>query len=179
MENFLLSFLVFLAALGLIIFAPFRRKKYNPIRKVDDGLYRGPRPTSADELKKLGVNTVISLQEGWFERFHDRVGSERRMLEKAGIAFLHVPFGDVFPPDPGELDTVLFLINQRRSAGVYVHCLQAVDRTGLVCASWRVKVRHWSIRDAIEEMDLYGFHVFRYWLLGWRKSLRAYLKGDE
>jgi protein tyrosine/serine phosphatase len=43
---------------------------------------------------------------------------------------------------------------------VLVHCHHGADRTGLICALWRVLYQGWSRQSAIDELieGGYGFH---------------------
>ena len=46
------------------------------------------------------------------------------------------------------------------SPPVFVHCLHGADRTGTMCAAYRVVVDGWTKQQAIDEMTKggYGFH---------------------
>lgn len=39
-----------------------------------------------------------------------------------------------------------------------IHCTRGQDRTGVICAAYRVAECGWTIDEAIEEMEDYGFH---------------------
>ena len=46
---------------------------------------------------------------------------------------------------------------------VFVHCKHGADRTGTMCAIWRVAVEGWTKEDAIEEMKRGGYSFHKVW----------------
>lgn len=151
----------------------FLREEEILITQVDTNLYRGPRPESMDELVKLGVKTIVNLEEGWFEFFHGKTDQEKRQASNAQIIFWHEPISDFFAPKSTYLRAIdLYILASQQHGPVYIHCLHGQDRTGLVCAHYRVKVQGWDIEKAIQEMYDMGFHKFPYLYLGWVNRLR-------
>ena len=61
-----------------------------------------------------------------------------------------------------EEDIVRFLriVTDKNRQPVFVHCLHGADRTGTMCAAYRVVVDGWTKQQAIDEMTKggYGFH---------------------
>lgn len=138
--------------------------------KGGHGLYRGPRPSSSRELSGLNCQTVINLESGWYERLQ-RVAFEEDWWVRPGVELKHLPLGDVFPPSDYQIATFIKLVLKGLEHGnVYVHCLHGVDRTGFMCAAYRIKVQGWSPDRAIEEMLALGFHQFPYWF--WLRKLK-------
>jgi protein tyrosine phosphatase (PTP) superfamily phosphohydrolase (DUF442 family) len=123
------------------------------LHKLNDGLYRGAQPTpeGVRELEKLGVKTIICLRANH---------SDKDMLAKSKIAYEHIP---VQTWDPEEKDVVRFLqiVTDKNRQPVYVHCEHGSDRTGTMCAIYRVAVDGWSKQQAIDEMTKgdFGFHA--------------------
>lgn len=144
------------------------------ITQIDKNVFRGPRPDNMDDLKARGVQTIINLETGWFEWFHGESGQEKERAEKAGINYFHIPIDDILFPCKEKMDDIVWFLEQDKVT--YVHCRHGNDRTGIVCAAYRVKVQHWSVDQAIAEVYSMGFHKFPYeFPLGWEKSLRRYL----
>jgi protein tyrosine/serine phosphatase len=60
-------------------------------------------------------------------------------------------------------DVVKFLkiVTDKDKQPVFVHCQHGSDRTGTMCAVYRVAVQGWSKEDALREMREggYGFHT--------------------
>lgn len=144
-------------------------------------LYRGPRPMIAADfiqLRDLGVKTILNLERGWFDFFHNQMNWEFDQATELGIDGWHLQMGDLTRPKPDDLRAAIIGIqNAFNNGSVYVHCLHGVDRTGIVCAAFRVKVKKWSVEKAINEMYAMGFHRFPYEMLGWVKMLRKFCGG--
>jgi protein tyrosine phosphatase (PTP) superfamily phosphohydrolase (DUF442 family) len=123
--------------------------------KINAGLYRGAQPTAAGikQLKKLGVKTIIDLRAEH---------SDKEMIResKTGIAFERIP---MTASNPKEADVVRFLqiVADKARRPVFVHCQHGADRTGMMCAIYRVAVEGWGKQQAIEEMTKggFGFHT--------------------
>jgi protein tyrosine/serine phosphatase len=120
--------------------------------KVNARLYRGAQPTAEGikELKKLGVKTIIGLRDKH---------SDKDLLGDSKIAFEHIPMKTWYPK---EADVVRFLqiVTDKKRQPVFVHCQHGSDRTGTMCAIYRIAVEGWTKPQAIDEMTKggYGFH---------------------
>src|SRR5215469_10512322 len=69
--------------------------------KVDDFLYRGAQPSEKglEELRKLGVNTIVDLRGEWPWEVTE-VKKERRRAQSLGMHFVNMPGnGWSAPPD--------------------------------------------------------------------------------
>ena len=123
--------------------------------KVNAGLYRGAQPTAegVKELKKLGVKTIIGLRDKH---------SDKDILGDSKIAFEHIP---IKTWNPKESDVVRFLqiVTDKTRQPVFVHCQHGADRTGTMCAIYRVAVDGWTKQQAIDEMTKGGFGFHSVW----------------
>jgi len=123
--------------------------------KINAGLYRGAQPTAEGikELKKLGVKTIIGLRANH---------SDKDILGDSKIAFEHIP---VKTWHPEEEDVVRFLqiVTDKTRQPVFVHCQHGADRTGTMCAIYRVAVNGWTKQQAIDEMTKGGFGFHSVW----------------
>ena len=123
------------------------------LHKVSDDLYRGAQPSSEGmkQLEKLGVKTVVDLRS-----FH----SDRDELKGTSLTYEHISMTALTPEDK---DVVRFLkvATDPNRTPVFVHCKQGADRTGTMCAIYRIAVEGWSKDDAIEEMTKGGFEFHR------------------
>lgn len=117
--------------------------------KVSDDLYRGARPTAEgmEELRKLGIKTVVNLEQS---------NGEQATLADLGIACEHVPMRALRVKDD-EVVRFLQIAGAPGHAPIFVHCHRGADRTGLVCAIYRVAVQDWTKDEAIAEMTQGGF----------------------
>jgi len=129
-------------------------------------LLRGAQPstTGFHALRRLGVDTVVSFTTG-----DDDVSGEQAVVEGLGMRYVHLPWSAMHEPPPEHLSAFLALLHEHPNDTVFVHCKAGADRTGAMIASYRVLVEHWSPRDAIAEMNAFGFH----WLF--HPQLQAYV----
>jgi protein tyrosine/serine phosphatase len=117
--------------------------------RVTPTLYRGAQPTREgfEELRKLGVKTVVSLRV-----FH----GEREAVAAAGLAYERISF-KVWHPEDEDLRRFLAIATDPARQPVFVHCLRGADRTGTAVAAYRICAEGWSREDAIDEMANGGF----------------------
>jgi len=122
------------------------------LHKVSADLYRGARPSAEGmrQLKDLGVKTVINL-----ELFH----SDRDELKGTGLGYVHIRFNAAHA-ETDELAEFLRVVSDANLAPFFVHCQYGSDRTGTVCAVYRIAVQGWGKPAALDEMvnGGYGFH---------------------
>jgi protein tyrosine phosphatase (PTP) superfamily phosphohydrolase (DUF442 family) len=126
------------------------------LHKVNNGLYRGAQPTAEGirELEKLGVKTIICLRDDH---------TDKDILGQSKIAYVHIP---VKTWNPTEEQVVRFLriVADKNRRPVFVHCKHGADRTGTMCAIYRVAVDGWTKRQAIDEMSTGGFGFHSIWM---------------
>ena len=122
------------------------------LHKVSDDLYRGAQPKEEGilELKKMGVKTIINLRSNH---------SDRDIMKNSDISYKNIP---MTAADPKIEDVITFLsiIKDSNNTPVFVHCRYGADRTGMMCAIYRIYVQGWKKENAIDEMTKggYGFH---------------------
>ena len=118
--------------------------------RVTDTLYRGAQPPveGFSELKAMGIKTVLNLRS--FRT--DDLGS-------TGLRYFSIPENSWHPE---EEDVVEFLkiVSDTNNLPLFVHCKHGADRTGTMCAVYRIAVQGWTKDEAIREMTEggYGFH---------------------
>ena len=126
--------------------------------RVHSYLYRGAFPSTkgVDELKQLGVRTILDL------RLRDSsVEVEEIQSKLLGINYINLPTGDYISQDTQKrfLQLVEQASQDPTKSPLFVHCAHGSDRTGYLCALWRVKHDGWSIGEAVSEMLHYGYLV--------------------
>lgn len=123
--------------------------------KVDADLYRGGQPKAEGfgELAAMGIKTVVNLRT---------TGTDRGEIASAGLAYERIWFRTWHPEDE---DAVRFLriVTDPDRTPVFVHCRRGADRTGMMCAVYRVVVCGRSKEEAIREMTEGGFGFDRRW----------------
>jgi protein tyrosine/serine phosphatase len=123
--------------------------------QVTTNLYRGAQPTAQGmtELHSMGVKTVLNLRS-----FH----SDQHLVSSGELklARLHMK-----PWHAEDEDVVAFLkvVSNSDKLPVFVHCQRGADRTGMVCAMYRIVICGWTKADAIQEMKDGGFNFNPGW----------------
>ena len=113
-------------------------------------VYRGAQPAERgyDSLKCLGVRTVINL----------RNHSEAAEIHEANMIGMHFPLSVLAIVSTAKISGILAAINDPNNAPVFIHCAQGHDRTGIICAAYRIAHQDWELDEAIEEMQAYGYN---------------------
>lgn len=139
------------------------------ILHVDRNAFRGPRPPDLHSLEDFKITTIIDLESGIYELFH----GANQFPADYGMAYYHMPCSDWLPPpDSYVIKAVTMMAQVNRKT--FVHCLSGVDRTGYVCAAYRILVQKWPVDDAIKEWIDLGRHPWFFW---WERSLRKLVSG--
>ncbi len=125
------------------------------LHKVSENLYRGAQPTAEGmkQLEKMGIKTVVNLRSGH---------SDRDEIKDTGLSYEHI---NMTTWNPKTEDVVRFLqiVTDSSRTPVFVHCKHGADRTGTVCAIYRIVLEGWSKDEAIEEMTKGGFGFHSIW----------------
>ncbi len=133
--------------------------------KVSPTLYRSMQPTAEGmkNLKAYGIKTVINLRS-----FH----SDRKEIGDTGLAYEHI-YMKAWHPEIKEAVRFLKIVTDPKRTSVLVHCQHGADRTGTMCAIYRVAVQGWSKEEALKEMKEGGFGFHDIWvnLPRWFKKL--------
>ena len=128
--------------------------------RVSDGLYRGAQPSAEGmaQLKKMGIKTIVSLR--YFHSDRDEIGDLDLRYEHIGMK--------AWRPKDEQVIHFLRAVTDKDNAPVFVHCRRGSERTGMMCAIYRIAVQGWSREEALKEMAEggYGFHGI------WRNLLR-------
>ncbi len=125
------------------------------LRRVSNDLYGGGEPTAEGlrQLDALGVKTIINLRS-----FHK--GGKK--IPGTDLAYEEIPMNTWHAEDE---DAVRFLklLADRNRAPFFIYCHHGADRTGLLCAVYRIVIQGWTKDEAIAEMILGGFGFHGVW----------------
>lgn len=120
--------------------------------KVSADLYRGAQPTTEGmrQLERIGIKTIVNLRS---------LHSDRDELKGTHLAYRHIRM-EAWDAEDDEVVRFLKIVTYPNNTPVFVHCKFGADRTGTMCAVYRIAVQNWSKQQAIEEMTLgpFGFH---------------------
>lgn len=127
------------------------------------GLWRSGHPLDPEVLNQHCIKTVINLETGMNDLLHNILFDEDELCERYEIDILHEPLGDIAsPPAERTMDIILLIQEKLKLGGVLVCCLHGKDRTGWVCAAWKVIKMRVPELTAIQDMYAMGFHKWFY-----------------
>lgn len=123
--------------------------------KVSDELYRGAQPSDEGmrELEKLGTKTIVNLRS-----FH----SDRGEIKGTDLTYEHI-YMKAWHAEDKEVVRFLKIVSDKEHTPVFVHCMHGADRTGTMCAIYRIAIQGWSKAEAVEEMTKGGFGFHSVW----------------
>jgi hypothetical protein len=117
--------------------------------QLTTNFYRGAQPTAEGmkHLQAMGIKTVISLRY---------LHSDKDVVAGTGLKSVRLKME---PWHCSEDDMVLFLkaATDTNNLPVFVHCERGSDRTGTMCAMYRIAVCGWTKEQALDEMKHGGF----------------------
>jgi protein tyrosine phosphatase (PTP) superfamily phosphohydrolase (DUF442 family) len=135
------------------------------LHKVSESLYRSAQPSAEGmkNLKAMGIETIVNLRS-----FH----SDRDEIGDTGSAYEHI-YMKAWHPEEEETVRFLRIVTNPKRSPVLVHCQHGADRTGTLCALYRVVVQGWSKEEALKEMAQGGFGFHGIWenLIRWINGL--------
>lgn len=120
------------------------------LHRVDEHLYRSAQPTAQGmkNLKQMGFETVVNLRS-----FH----SDRDDIGNTGLGYEHI-YMKAWHPERKEIVRFLQIVTNPKRTPVLVHCLHGADRTGTMCAVYRIVLQGWTKEEALREMTEGGFN---------------------
>ena len=131
---------------------PLELEGVENFHQVSPSLYRGAQPTAQGfkNLQAMGIRTVVNLR--WMH-------SDRDKIRGTELGYEHITFNPLHPEDK-EVVRFLKIVNESSNHPIFVHCAYGSDRTGMMCAIYRVAVQGWGKEAAIAEWTEgdFGFH---------------------
>lgn len=125
------------------------------LRRVSEDLFAGGEPTAEGfrQLKVMGVKTVINLRF-----FHD----DGKRITGTDLAYEEIPMNTWHAEDEDVVRFLKLLANRDR-APFFIYCRHGADRSGLLCAVYRIVIQGWTKDEAISEMTQGGFGFHGVW----------------
>lgn len=155
----LCTIVLFAAGLPLAAMAGSSVPGVGNFQKVNDLVYRGAQPTDQgfQSLAKLGIHTVIDLQESGSAR---AIGEEKA-VKAAGMEYISVPMEGMQTPSNESVARVLTVLESGSNGPVFVHCHRGADRTGGIIACYRIEHDHWTNQKALSEARSMGMSWYQ------------------
>jgi len=134
---------------------PLTRPGLSNFYEVTTNLYRGAQPSAEGmkELRAMGVKTVLNLRS--YHSDHGLVSSGELKLARLHMKPWHAEDEDVV--------AFLKIASNTNNLPMFVHCQRGADRTGMICAMYRIVFCDWTKEAAIQEMENGGFHFYPGW----------------
>lgn len=125
------------------------------LQKIGTDIWRGAQPYKRgfQRLMQSGVKTVVNLREEQYS-----IDDEKKLVEELGMHYVSIPLRPFDVPEDHKIEQFLELMANAERHTVFVHCLHGMDRTGMMCAIYRMKAHDWTFEDTYEEMIKMGFH---------------------
>ena len=106
-----------------------------------------------ERLDSMGIKTIINLRS-----FH----SDRDEMKDLPFNYKHI-YVKAWYPEEKEIIEFLQIVTNKKNQPVFFHCMHGADRTGLMCAVYRVAVEGWTKAEALDEMKNGGFGYHMIW----------------
>jgi protein tyrosine/serine phosphatase len=130
----------------------FPNVKISNFGQMDERFYRGSRPKDEDyaALAALGIHTIIDLTD-------NSRAYEQPAVERAGLKYVNIPMEDKSYPSMDQVNAFLKVVDDPATGKFFVHCAGGRHRTGVMGAVYRFTHNHWSLDQAMAEMNQYEF----------------------
>ena len=124
--------------------------------RMTDHVFRSAEPSvkGLQNLKNAGIKTIVNLRA-----YH----SNREQANKFGFAFEQI-YIKTWHLVENEIVRFLQIMTDPARYPVLVHCHHGADRTGTMCAIYRIVLQGWSKKEAIAEMTEGGFGFHTCWV---------------
>lgn len=135
------------------------------LHRVSENFYRSGQPTAEGMRahREMGIETIVNLRS--FHSDRNEIGTTVLGHEPLTMKAWH--------PERKEAVRLLQIVGDPRNSPVLVHCWHGTDRTGALCALYRIAIEGWVPDEAVREMTGggYGFHRVFGNLPGWVEGL--------
>ena len=135
--------------------APIKVKDARNCYRLSPELYRSGQPggDGFKALEKLGLKSVLNLRE--YHRDDNEAQGTSLNLYRIRLAAGKVTAQDLME---------CLLLIDKAPKPILVHCWHGSDRTGIVCAAYRIVIQGWSPEKAEEELkdERFGHHKSYY-----------------
>ena len=135
--------------------------------QINDHVYRGAQPTAQgfQSLSAMGIKTIIDLREPG-----GRSRAEQKLVEADGMRYISIPLDGLAAPSDANVAKLLALFENNSAGPVFIHCRRGADRTGTICACYRIAHDGWTNDKALGEARSFGMAWFE-------KAMQHYVMG--
>lgn len=124
--------------------------------KVSETLYRSAQPSreGMETACKLGIKTVVNLRTS---------DSDSDIIKGLALKSERIPV-QTWNPKTEDVIKFLKLVSVKENGPCLLHCKHGSDRTGLMCAMYRIVIQGRDRQQAIDEMTKGGFGFHQIWV---------------
>ena len=119
--------------------------------QLTSNIYRSEQPGSKAfrQIEKFGIGEVLNLRQHHTD--NDETKETSLVLHRVPIRTGNISY-------PQILQALQIIKNAEKP--ILIHCWHGSDRTGVICASYRIIFQDWSKKEAIDEFKNggYGYH---------------------
>lgn len=135
-------------------------------------LLRSAQPSAEDLLElhsEYQIKSVLNLRgvspnKTWFV-------SEAEGIKALGIRWFHLDLSGRQEPTLDQINNLFSILENPDNYPILVHCAGGIHRTGLVVALYRIRIRGWSSKRALQELENNWFN----WSMSNRQAIKDYL----
>gem|GEM_PF-451072 len=123
--------------------------------RVSENLYRSAQPSQEgmQTACRLGIKTVINLRSS---------NSDRDIIKGLDLKPEHIKTR-AWNAKTEDVVKFLKIVSVKENGPFLVHCKHGADRTGLMCAMYRIVIQGWDRQQAVDEMVKGGFGFHQIW----------------
>lgn len=135
--------------------------------KFSQFIYRGSQPDKSSFMylkEKFGIKTIVSFRGAGTQPPSEvpQVQEEKKVVESLGLKFVNyaVPFDTNI--SNSMLTSYFKVLDNAKKEPIFVHCAHGRDRTGTMVAMYKMRQTGVSGKEALNEMQTYGFQTEDY-----------------
>ncbi|GMV96103.1 MAG: hypothetical protein AMXMBFR83_04720 [Phycisphaerae bacterium] len=110
-------------------------------------------------IRENGIRTILSLLNDEPDSEDQR--QEEDVAREAGVRIIRIGMPGDGRADFALLDEAAAVMADPANQPLLVHCYAGVNRTGAVCAAWRMKYQGWTAEAAIAEARRHGLSSYK------------------
>lgn len=122
-------------------------------------------------LADYAIRTVVNLRSP-SENREDWHGSQGKVCRASGARCLDIPLEPETPPDAGQIQTWLKLLQDPEAQPILVHCKRGAVRTGAMVALYEIEFNRRQGDAALDSLPMWGHE----WTKPQRKRLREFIQ---
>lgn len=162
---------------------PFTEYGLDNFHWVHPDIYRGGSPIFSEKSlqylrDKYKITQIIDLS--YDQKYPWQINEEHEAATNVGIKHINLSLDTPIPPTPEQFHNFIELIENNQQGSTYIHCRAGKNRTGIICALYKIYQGLLTPEAALQEMKTYGYNSNNNPKLGEllldKEALKPYLK---